>query len=34
LIRINAEEAENDATQVFLNLSDAIENTVWYILFK
>ena len=28
LIRINAEEAENDASQVFLNLCDAIENTV------
>ena len=30
LIRINAEESENDANQVFLNLCDAIENIVWY----
>ena len=28
LIRINAEESENDANQVFLNLCDAIENIV------
>ena len=29
LIRINAEESENDSNQVFLNLCDAIENIVW-----
>ena len=28
LIRINAEDSENDANQVFLNLCDAIENIV------
>jgi hypothetical protein len=28
LIRINAEEAENDANQVFMNLCDAVENIV------
>lgn len=28
LIRINAEESENDASQVFMNLCDAVENIV------
>lgn len=28
LIRINAEESENDANQVFMNICDAVENIV------